>query len=416
MSSIPTTSMHKAAEVSKPPVAFTVRLLHSFVDAEPFRSDWNGLVLRSGADVYQTFDWCRLWWKYYGDRRQLHLLLCFSGEELVGLVPAFIETLWLGPVRLRVAKLVGADYTLNLCNLPVLADALPSVVSRAIQYFLGEHHCDLLLLGPLSGPVARVDELTAAGRNERELVAKVEILGDSCNTYFDLPNNFDEYLKVIGKQQRGNFNRTVAQLSKAHCVAFDVVTQPDKLENEFEGFCRLHNAQWQAEGKLGHFGDWPHAENFNRDLIRTLGGQGMVRFHRILANDQVVSSQYGYVFGKTTYWRLPARVFAPEWDRLSFGRMGLTKMIEASIAEGRQSVEGGRGHYAYKLQMGGREWPLRTVQFTRRGTGVSARVRAFRATASLLNLAYYKILFVRLGPRLPALQRPLWPVWIRSTW
>jgi CelD/BcsL family acetyltransferase involved in cellulose biosynthesis len=391
-------------------------VLHSFSGAESYRSVWDDLVLRAGADVYQTFDWCRLWWHYYGERRQLHILLCFSGEELVGLVPAFIETLWLGPARLRVAKLVGADYTLHLCNLPVLAEALPSVISRAIHHFLGVHHCDLLLLGPLSGPAARADELVAMGRNERELVARVETLGDSCNTYFDLPGTFDEYLKVIGKQQRGNLNRTLAQFSKAHRVAFDIVSQPDRLVAEFEGFCVLHRAQWRAEGKLGHFGDWPHAESFNHDLVRALGGQGRVRFHRILADDQVVSSQYSFVFGSTNYWRLPARVFAPEWDRLSLGRMGLAKMIEASIAEGQHIVEGGRGHYAYKLQMGGREWPLRTLQFVQRGIGVSARVRAFMAIACLLNLAYYKVLFARVAPRVPAIQRPLWPIWIRSTW
>jgi CelD/BcsL family acetyltransferase involved in cellulose biosynthesis len=408
--------MPKVAKVAKPPVGFTVRVLHSFDEAEPFQSAWNGLVLRTGADVYQTFDWCRLWWHYYGGRRQLHLLLCFSGEELVGLVPAFIEILWLGPTRLRVAKLAGSDYTLNLCNLPVSVDVLPSVISQAIHHFLGKHRCDLLLLGPLSGPAARMDELIATARSEGELVETIESVGNSCNTYFDLPETFEKYLQVIGKQQRGNLNRTLTQFSKVCRVAFDVVTQPDKLAGGFESFCLLHNAQWRAEGKLGHFGDWPHAEQFNRDLVRTLGRQGMVRFHRILAGDQVVSLQYGFVFGNTNHWRLPARVFSPEWDRLSFGRMGLAKMIEASIAEGHQIVEGGRGHYAYKIQMGGREWPLRTLQLKRRGIGVSARVRVFRAMASMLNLVYYKALFIRLGPRLAVLQRPLWPVWIRSTW
>ena len=96
--------------------------------------------------------------------------------------------------------------------------------------------------------------------------------------------------------------------------------------------------------------------------------------------------------------------------------MGLAKMIEASIAEGQHRVEGGRSHYAYKLQMGGRELPLRTLQFTRRGTRVSARVRAFGAVGSLLNLAYCKIIVMRLAPRIPPLRRQLWPVWIRSTW
>jgi CelD/BcsL family acetyltransferase involved in cellulose biosynthesis len=394
----------------------TFRVLHSFEDAQSLRQAWNDLVLRCGADVYQTFDWCQIWWRHYGAGRQLHLLLCFCSEELIGVVPAFVETLWLGPVRLRVAKLVGADFSLHLCNLPVAADAFSAAVSNTIRHFLGNHHCDLLLIGPLSGTGARLDELLAVGQQESALVGKTETLGTSCNTYFDLPSTFSEYEKAIGKQQRGNLNRTVAQLSKAHRVSFDVVSDPAQLAATFEDFCALHKAQWQAEGKLGHFGDWPGSEDYNRDLVRTLGAQGMVRFHRILADDRVVSLQYGYVLGGTNYWRLPARAFAPEWDRLSFGRMGLAKMIGASINEGLRTIEGGRGHYDYKLQMGGNELPLRTVQFMRRGPGVSARIRVFKTLATMLDLAYYKVLFARIAPRMPALQHSLWPVWIRSTW
>ena len=409
-----TLSVGGDSATTEAPLSF--RALHSFADAESLRPAWNELVLRCGADVYQTFDWCRLWWQHYGARRQLHLLLYFSSEELVGVVPAFVETLWLGPVRLRVAKLVGADFSLHLCNLPVGPGVLPSVVSSTLRHLLGQHRCDLLLLGPLSGPGARLDELLAAGRQGAALVEKAENLGTSCNTYFRLPATFTEYEKTIGKQQRGNLNRTVAQFSKAHRVAFEVVSQPAQLAAAFENFLALHEAQWRAEGKLGHFGDWPDAEDYNRDLVGTLGAQGMVRFHRILADERVVSSQYSYVFGGTNYWRLPARAFAPEWDRLSFGRMGLAKMIGASISEGLHTIEGGRGHYDYKLQMGGHELPLRTIQFMRRGPGVSARVRVFRTFASLLDLAYYKVVFTRLAPRMPVLQQSLWPVWIRSTW
>jgi hypothetical protein len=96
--------------------------------------------------------------------------------------------------------------------------------------------------------------------------------------------------------------------------------------------------------------------------------------------------------------------------------MGLAKMIEATLGEGQNTIEGGRGHYAYKLQMGGVELPLRTVQIMRYGVGVAARARVFRALAALLNLAYYKVIFMRVAPRIPAVRHPLWPFWIRSTW
>jgi CelD/BcsL family acetyltransferase involved in cellulose biosynthesis len=390
--------------------------MNSFAEAEPFRSVWNGLVLRSGADVYQTFDWCRIWWKYYGDRRHLSLLLCFSGEELVGLVPAFIETLWLGPSRLRVAKLLGSDFSLQLCNLPILPEALPRVVSGALHQFLGKDRCDLLLFGQLSGPAGRINDILAVGRHERELVQRVDTLGDSCNTYFDLPQTFDAYLASLQSKPRSNFKRLFAQLSKAHDVKVDVVTSTTKVEAEFERFVLLHEAQWQAVGKLGHFGDWPHARDFNRDLVHAFWNQGMVRFYVILADAQLVSSQYIFRLGSVSYWRLPARVCGAEWDRYGLGMLGLVHKIQLEIRDGLKDSEAGRGHYPYKVQYGGRELPLRTLQFVRRGFGVSARVRLFRTFASLLDLTYNKVIVRRLAPRIPPIQQQLWPVWIRSTW
>lgn len=396
--------------------AFSVRAVRSFAHAEPYREAWNQVVTESGADIYQTFDWCRIWWQFYGDGRDLHLLLVFAGDRLVGIVPAFVEVVWLGLVHVRVARLLGADYSLTLCNLPVLPDSLPTAVRHAIRYFLGEQRCDTLLLGPLSGPAARIDEIASTAREAAPCVASVGVLGESCNTYFPLPASFDDYLQSIGKQQRGNFNRPLAQLSKAYSVSREVVSDAAQVTSEFEAFRLRHDAQWRAEGKLGHFGDWPRADEFNRKLVATLGPLGQVRFFNIRANDEIVSSQFCFQFGANNYWRLPARSFGTEWDRYSFGRLGLGNMIGASIAEGVRTVEGGRGHYDYKVQMGGKEWPLRTVQVIRRGLTVAPRLRLFNLTAAALNVGYYKIVFCRLAPKYPALQRPLWPGWIRTSW
>lgn len=409
-------TLPEAAEKAVGGKSITVRVLHSFTEAETHRAAWNEVVLQSGADVYQTFEWCRAWWNHYGKRREAHLLLFFSGDKLAGIVPAFTETLWLGPVRIRAAKLMGADFSLQFCNLPVLPGALDAAVSHALRYFLGERRCDVFVTGPMSGPSARMDEILAAGGRESGLVESAEALGNSISTRFDLPNDHAKYLELIGSRQRGNYNRSVKQLEKNHQVLTDTVSGADEVVREFEKFQVLHEAQWSAEGKLGHFGDWPRAAEFNRDLVKELGTQDMVRFFRIHADGVVASSQFCFVFGGTNYWRLPGRECRAEWEKLSLGKMGLIQMIEASMSEGVRAIEGGRGHYDYKLQLGGKEWPLRTIQFTRKGFGVSLRVRLFMALAKLLNIAYYKILFVRLAPRFPVLKGSLWPVWIRCTW
>ena len=403
-----------AAEM--PAAQFTHRTLHSFDDAEPYHAAWNELVRRSGADIYQTFEWCRTWWRHYGEGRRINLLLCFSGDDLVGVVPAFTEALWLGPARIRIAKLIGADFSLQLCNLPVMQDALDAVVSHAIRHFIGNGKCDVFLLGPLSGPAARMDEIVNAGRKEYDLVASAVCLGDSISTRFELPENFETYQDLIGSRQRGNYNRSWQQFSKNHKVEADTVMEFADVRREFDAFQSIHEEQWAAENKLGHFGDWPKSAEFNRELVECFGKLGMVRFFRILADGEVACSQYCFRFRETNYWRLPGRACRPGWEKFSLGKMGLIRMIEASLTEGLSVVEGGRGHYDYKVQLGGVEWPLRTIQFTRRGFGVMLRVRLFLACARLLNLLYYKLLFLRLAPKFPLLKHSLWSVWIRSTW
>jgi CelD/BcsL family acetyltransferase involved in cellulose biosynthesis len=273
-----------------------------------------------------------------------------------------------------------------------------------------------LLLGPLSGPSARIDGIASAGRREHDQVANVERLGTSISTRFEMPEDFAAYLELIGSRQRGNHSRSEKQFAKNHQVVADTVSDPDEVLREFDSFRAIHEEQWAAEGKLGHFGDWPKAADFNRDLVDCLGRLGMVRFFRILADGEVACSQFCFRFRETNYWRLPGRACRPGWEKLSLGKMGLIRMIEASIAEGLSVVEGGRGHYDYKVQLGGVEWPLRTIEITRRGFGVRFRVRSFLACARMLNLLYYKVFFLRLAPKFPLLRRSLWSVWIRSTW
>ncbi len=394
----------------------TLRVFESFDDAGVFSSAWDDLATRAGTDIYQTFDWCRIWWRHYGQGRRLKLLLGFSNDRLVGVMPIFIEILWLVPARIRVAKLVGSDFSLQFCNLAIEDAHLPAVIAAATEHCFRESFCDLLLLGPLCGPAAKIDQILKATECLPNLVQEAKSLGSGCATRFELPPDFASYLKAIGSRQRGNYSRAMKQWANGCQIRPDIVSATNDVRDEFEHFAVLHEAQWQQEGKLGHFGDWPRAMAFNRDLVVCLSEQNKVRFHRILADGAVVTSQYCFVHNGAIYWRLPARVNNPEWEKLSLGKLGLVKMVEGSIAEGIGVIEGGRGHYDYKVQLGGSEWPLRTVQIMRQGATVWLRVRLFCTCSRLLNWIYYKVFFRRLAPRFSWLRRSLWSTWIRSTW
>ena len=295
-------------------IAITFRILESFEDAVPHFAAWNDVVLRSGADIYQTVEWCCSWWNHYGRGRKLRIILCFSGETLLGVIPAFVETLWLGIARVRVAKLLGSDYSLQLCNLPVMPEVLDLAVSEAVRLFLGDEKCDVAWSAhcPVQQQESRRfyrQEDSKSNWWRMRCVSAIQF-----RTRFDLPGTHEEYQRLIGGRQRGNYNRSLKQFEMNRQILVDVVAAPDAVVSEFERFQAIHEAQWAVEGKLGHFGDWPQSAEFNSELVRRFGKLGMVRFFRILADGQVASSQFCFIFGGTNYWRLPGRECKPEWE------------------------------------------------------------------------------------------------------
>jgi hypothetical protein len=53
------------------------------------------------------------------------------------------------------------------------------------------------------------------------------------------------------------------------------------------------------------------------------------------------------------------------------------------------------------------------LSVARDGLASSTRARATLALGDLLNLAYYKVWFQRVAPRLPLKRGPLWRSWVR---
>src|SRR5205809_55645 len=105
----------------------------SFHDIAHLQADWDAFVEAADGDIYLTFDWCRIWWEFYGTRRQLRLYLFYKEGRLVGLIPTFHETQWIGPVWLTIAKLIGSDSPPCMVNPPVRLDLAAAMFRCVIE-------------------------------------------------------------------------------------------------------------------------------------------------------------------------------------------------------------------------------------------------------------------------------------------
>lgn len=388
----------------------TCKVYTSFHELSNIQEEWDKFLLDMNGDIYLSFDWCRVWWECYGKERDLKIFLYYNDDTLVGIIPVFIEKLILIPSWLRIAKIVGSDFTIAIVNLPVHLSYAEDIFKQLISNLFYEYRCDAIWLGHVSGISDTLPFLRSASSRFSQSAIVMHEKIRSPYTVFNLPDSFESYMSSLKKRQRGNFRRDNNLLQKSFKMQMDVLEGTD----EFEDFKKLHDSQWQAEGKMGHFKDWPLGYEFNKSLANVQSQKGRFRLIRLTADDQAVSYQLCYVFGKTLFWRLPARSSGPEWNRFGLGRMGLIKMIEWAILKGYKTIEAGAGHYDYKIKSGGVEYNLTTILITQNKWNIRTGVRIFSFMSDMLDLFYYQKWFLRIAPKLPFKRVPLWKLWIRT--
>ncbi len=389
-----------------------VQTFTSFEDARAIASEWDALASGLGGSLYMTFAWCEVWWRHYGEGRELRVVSVRSGGELVGVLPFFIDKPLTPVGRARVAKLVGSDSTLAVMDPLVEPSLAADAFALALKQLFEDDRVDMVHVGPCSGTADHAGAVrTAASQLDGGQIVRDREAGS--HTIFEMPDGFEGYLKSLSSHQRSNYRRKLKKLGNSFTVHLDVVREGPALEHEFAAFMDMHQAQWKAVNKLGHFDDWPGSREYSWDLVRSLAASDRVRLVRLMADDQVVAYYWCFALGATYYWRLSARLFGQEWDQFALGRVGVVQMMELASGDGARAIEAGIGSYGYKENLNAQTYPLHSIALRR--NGILPRIRALFTLVygDLLDLAYYRVWYLRVAPRVKVLRRPLWRSWIR---
>ena len=255
------------AAVSLPPSATAeLQTFTSFDDAHAIAPEWDALITRLNGSLYMTLGWCQVWWRHYNAGRELRLIIVRADDELVGVLPFFIDELRLPFGRARVAKIVGSDSTTALVEPPVGTGVAAEAFALAMQQLFEDDRVDMVHVGPCPGVTAHVDAIRQAAAN---IVGVAQITRDDesgSHTVFEIREGFDAYMRNVSKNHRSNYRRNLNKLNNTFKFEVDVVRDVPMVEREFEAFVEMHQAQWKAINKLGHFDDWPASREFSRDL------------------------------------------------------------------------------------------------------------------------------------------------------
>lgn len=378
------------------------RLATTFASTGQFPADWDYAVTRSNGSIYMTYDWLRIWWQFHGTGKGLRLFLFSFGDEPVAALPIYLESFFAGPMRIIVARIVGANIPPKTFNPPVDPAHARPVFAGVLRHLFEKEGCDLVSFGPVSTAWPAYPawcELMESGEL-RDVLSRAHVSQRDVQTWFELPPSFEDYLASLGSGERKSRLKRLRNLEKQYAVTSDVVSDPALVESEFEAFSQQHSRQWQAVGKGGHFAAWPNAHAYNLAQVKAQAAHGRVRFFRMLVNGQVVANRYTFLLGNTLFSELPAREVGEPWDKLGVGTISLLKFNEDLIRAGIGFVDSGLGQYEHKTGLGGQPIPVMTWRLSGRGM---SRFKAglFRGVSRGMLTVCHKLWYKRLLPRMP---------------
>ena len=255
------------------------------------------------TSIFLTWEWQRLWWRHYGQARQLCILAAWDGGKLLGLLPLYIEKRRLrGVLPVRKLRQIGAggdtapddlDPLLHAARMEPVATAL---ADHVIQHLAGWGVLDFNDLQP-DAPFT-----TALIDASRRNAAWLRVGEPSRITYGSLPATWNAFLAGLTSNRREvvrRKRRKFEQLDGARCISCWNEGAP--LDAAFDRLAELHRLRWTGRTDHPSF-TTPEYLGFHRELMHALLARGRLRLLELELGGRSVAMLYGYRLGGSFYY------------------------------------------------------------------------------------------------------------------
>ena len=331
----------------------SLSVIDSLEGLDAIQNQWNRLHTKIHGTVFQTFSWNRHWWNVYRNGYTLRVVTVWQGDELLAVLPLFLERICLGILHLQRLRLLGTrhiygEYTPLLSGLH--QNEINKELSGWLERELTEGRCDIVELfrfSPTSVSVAKfLNTLRSAAigfRYDPKCIPHVTM---------KLASNWEEYIESLSGVERTMLRRRQKSLAKAG-VTIEKVTDPKLFASAFNDFAALHAATWRPRGREGYFESLDGFENFHWVVTGDLMGQGCARLYFLRAGEKRIAAVQAFFVHDHCCFYLSGLDRSSEFIRYSPGKVLLARVIRDAIEDGCTTFDFQGGDEDYKFRFGG---------------------------------------------------------------
>ena len=314
---------------------------------DALEADWRALEARSARNsLFLGWDWQRLWWSYYGDGRELRILVVRASGQLVGIFPLYLELhRYAKVIRVRKLRPIGSGGDTAPDDLGMLADqSCEHAVAQAfVRHILTSRAgWQLLDLVDLQTDSPLVDCLLQHAARQPTLFQRA---APNLITYGDLPADWDSYRQSLSRNRREVLGRKRRKFAQQAGARFYQIAEDAQIDAAFDRLAQLHRLRWQGRTENLSFSSAQYL-GFHRSMMHALCQRKRLLLYALEMQGEVIAMFYGFRKDQTCYYFQAG--FDPAHAALSPGEVLMGYVIEAVIGAGCTTFDMLKGDYGHK--------------------------------------------------------------------
>lgn len=311
-----------------------IREVTSTKEFNALKDKWTELLKKSSNDnIFLTHEWLNTWWKYFGEGKELKIILVEENDKLVGIAPLMLTKRLFFLRRLQFIGSPHSDYH----DFILLSGREDRILVAILDYLLGQPFkwdvLDLKGIPQYSETLKIIDDCSYQTQ---------KTIQDICPV-LKLPKCWDDLLNQLG--ERRNIKRYSQRLNKQYQVNYESCENKDLLETYMKMFFALHQRRWTKKGSKGVFAD-PQIKKFAIDIAKLFYDKDWLQLRVLKVNGKPISIYYIFKYNNIFYYYLSGT--DPNWSKYRVGTLLLADCIRSAIQKGCTEFDFTRGAEDYK--------------------------------------------------------------------
>lgn len=356
-----------------------IKVITSIQEFKDLEADWDSLVEESSVTIFQTFEWNRIWWKYFGSGNDLFIVTIFDDDLLIGVMPFFIDSVTLAGHEIYSAlRFLGSTVSdprgEDLKGLLPYSDYLDAIVRPGFEDIFFHTFIEYLSGTHLPYHQIILDEVPEHGTILNHLVPLFEshqidltVSEASVCVGITLAECWQKYLSDLSKRSRYNVRRFLKKAHKSEYKVFDIerIQCVHQMGNAFEKLVTLHQQRWNEIGYPGTFAERRFYE-FMKEVTAQFAKKGWAEFRvaKSVESKEDIAVDLLFKFKDTVFLSQRAFDINSELNTHGPGNVLLYQGVKDAINEGYQSLDFMRGKESYKFRSANEVRKNKTVTIT----------------------------------------------------